>query len=459
MRFALSCLGILLVTQPLAASRSRADSSPPPISSRVREAALENGLKILVLPVPKAPVVTLQVWYKVGSRNEKLGMTGLSHLLEHLMFKETDKLAPEEFSKIIQANGGELNAFTTADYTTYFETLSADRLALALDLEADRMVHLKLREETTEPEKRVVMEERRLRSVDNPWGALYEETTAAAFRAHPYGWPVIGWMSDIEGTRLPDIQAHYETYYKPTNAIVLIAGDVEPDRAIDQVRKAFGPIPSGTTPAPVRSVEPPQIGERRIEVRKEANLPAFVWGYKVPNVRSADSYALEVLATILADGDSSRLYRRLVVENRLVLDVNVDNPLLSLDPNLFTFAAQVLPDKKVADVEAVLEKEIAKVAAGPVTAREIEKAKNQIEAQFVFAQDSNFYQAMLLARFELIGDWRGLDGYLPAIRAIDAADVQRVAREYLVRDRRTVGVLVPTGPAKGNAAPPSEMLH
>jgi zinc protease len=459
MRRALSFLGALLVTQAIAATDSRAAVNGQTITSRVREAVLDNGLKILILPVTKAPVVTLQVWYKVGSRNEKLGTTGLSHLLEHLMFKETDKLAPEEFSKIIQANGGELNAFTTSDYTTYFETLSADRLGLALDLEADRMAHLKLREETTEPEKRVVMEERRLRSVDNPWGALYEETTAGAFRGHPYGWPVIGWMSDIEGTKLPDIQEHYRTYYKPNNAIVVVAGDVDPDKTIAAVKQAFGSVASGPEPPPVRSVEPPQVGERRVEVRKEANLPAFVWAYKVPNVRSADSYALEVLATILADGDSSRLYRKLVVEDRLILDVNVDNPLLSVDPNLFTLAAQVLPNKKVADVEAALEKEIDKVRTAPVTARELEKAKNQIEAQFVFAQDSNFYQAMLLARFELIGDWRGLDNYLPAIRAITAEDVQRVAREYLVSDRRTVGVLVPTGPAKHAAAPPSEMLH
>ncbi|MBI2962663.1 MAG: insulinase family protein [Deltaproteobacteria bacterium] len=438
---------------------NRAGADADSIGARVREATLANGLKILVLPVTKAPVVTLQIWYRVGSRNEKLGTTGLSHLLEHLMFKETDKLKPEEFSRIIQANGGELNAFTTADYTAYFETLSADRLPLALELEADRMSNLKLREETTEPEKRVVMEERRLRSVDNPWGALYEEMNAAAFRAHPYMWPVIGWMSDIQSATLADIRDHYQTYYRPNNAIVVVVGNVDPDATIDRVRGAFGPIAAGPAPRPVTEVEPPQLGERRVIVKKEANLPALVWAYKVPNIKSADSYALEVLSTILSDGESSRLYRKMVIDERLLLDVNADNPLLSLDPNLFTLSGQLLPDKKVEDVEAMLEKEIEAIASRPVSDRELQKAKNQIEAQFVFAQDSNFYQAMLLARVELIGDWRSLDGYLPAIRKVGAEDLRRVARQYLVPDQRTVGVLVPTGPAKHAAAPPSEMLH
>lgn len=451
-------VGALAATQILTLS-NRAGAGSELIGAGVREATLDNGLKVLVLPVTKAPVVTLQIWYRVGSRNERLGTTGLSHLLEHLMFKETDKLKPEEFSKIIQANGGELNAFTTADYTTYFETLSADRLALALELEADRMSNLKLREETTEPEKRVVMEERRLRSVDNPWGALYEEMNAAAFRAHPYMWPVIGWMHDIQSATLADIRAHYETYYRPNNAIVVVVGNVDPDVAFEQIRKAFGSTAAGPSPPPVTEVEPPQLGERRVIVKKEANLPALVWAYKVPNIKSADSYALEVLATILSDGESSRLYRKMVIEKRLLLGVNADNPLLSLDPNLFTLSGQLLPDKKVEDVEAALEKEVEAIASSPVSDRELQKAKNQIEAQFVFAQDSNFYQAMLLARFELIGDWRSLDGYLPEIRKVAAEDLQRVARQYLVPDQRTAGILVPTGPAKHAAAPPPEMLH
>ena len=451
--------GVFALMQTLLAPDSQASAGPQSIAERVREAILENGLKVIVLPVTKAPVVTIQIWYRVGSRNERLGLTGLSHLLEHLMFKETDKLAPEEYSKIIQANGGEVNAFTSSDSTTYFETLSSDRLSLVLDLEADRMANLKLREETFEPEKRVVMEERRLRSVDNPWGALYEETFSAAFRAHPYMWPVIGWMSDIEFSRLEDLKAHYETYYRPNNAVVVIVGNVEPDAAIGEVRRAFGGVPAGPQPRAVTSVEPPQVGERRVFVKKEANLPAVLWTYKVPNLSSPDSYALEVLATILSDGDSSRLYRRLVIEKRLLLDVSADNPFSSVDPSLFSITGQVLPDKKVQDVETVLENELKTLASTPVSERELEKAKNQIEAQFVFAQDSNFYQGMLLGRFEMCGGWRSLDSYPSEIQKVTAADVQRVAGEYLVPDRRTAAILVPTGPAKHPVAPPSGMLH
>ncbi|MGH7858684.1 MAG: M16 family metallopeptidase [Candidatus Binatia bacterium] len=452
-------LGAIVLTQLFSSTATHPQTTS--LLDQVREATLDNGLKVLVLPVTKAPVVTLQIWYRVGSRNEVLGRTGVSHLLEHLMFKETEKLKPEEFSKIIQANGGELNAFTSSDNTTYFETLSSDRLELALGLEADRMMNLKLRPETVEPEKLVVMEERRLRSVDNPWGALYEETTAAAYRAHPYMWPIVGWMKDIEATRLEDIIAYYRLYYRPNNAIVAIVGNVDPDAAIDQVRRHFGELEAGPLPPAVTSVEPPQIGERRVLVKKEANLASLLWMYKVPNLQHPDSYPLEVLSTLMADGDSSRFYRKLVVEQRLVLDVNADNPFLSLDPGVFTIAGQVLPGRDVNEVESALEREIRELAESPVGARELQKAKNQIEADFVFAQDSNFYQAMLLARFELLGDWRGLDRYLPGIRKVTAEDVQRVAREYLISDRRTVGILVPTGPPKQPVPPasPTEILH
>ena len=452
-------LGVLALMQTISSSNAAIQESS--FLDRVREATLPNGLKILVLPVTKAPVVTLQVWYRVGSRNEALGRTGMSHLLEHLMFKETDKLGPEEFSKIIQANGGELNAFTSFDNTTYFETLSNDRLELVVELETDRMMNLKLRPETVEPEKLVVMEERRLRSVDNPWGALYEEAYAAAFRAHPYMWPIIGWMKDIESTTLDDIVGHYRLYYRPNNAVVVIAGNVDPDDAIELVRNHFGSHDAGPVPPTVTAVEPAQIGERRVVVKKEANLPSILWLHKVPNARHPDAFALEVLATLLSDGDSSRLYRRLVIEQRLVLDVSAENPLLSVDPGLFTIAAQVLPGKDPRKVEQALEREMGELKEKPVGERELAKAKNQIEADFVFAQDSNFYQAMLLARFEFLGDWRGLGQYLPAIRRVTAEDVQRVAREYLVDDRRTVAVLIPTGAPKTPvaAAAPSTILH
>jgi zinc protease len=443
----------------LAATPAISSPSSEQIAPRVREAILENGLKVLVLPIHKAPVVTLQIWYRVGSRNEQLGKTGLSHLLEHMMFKGTEKVGPEEFTKIVQRNGGESNAFTSTDYTTYFETLSADRLKTMLELEADRMRNLKLVESLFEPERKVVMEERRLRSVDNPWGALFEELSAAAYRAHPYMWPIVGWMKDLETVTVGDLEAHYQTYYAPNNAILVVAGDVDPEKTIEAVRATFGELEAGPPPPPVTAVEPVQFGERRIYVKKEANLASLVWAYQVPNLTHPDSYALEVLATVLSGGESSRLYRHLVIQKRLALDIGADYPLLSLDPNLFTLTAQLLPDKKVGDLEPALEQEIAAVIDKGVEPRELAKAKNQLEAQFVFGQDSNFYQAMLLARFDLLGGWKNIDKYLPGIRAVTAEDVQRVAKQYLIEDHRTVGVLVPTGPSKVPVAPPSATLH
>jgi zinc protease len=272
-------------------------------------------------------------------------------------------------------------------------------------------------------------------------------------------WPIVGWMKDLETVTLADLEAHYRTYYGPNNAILVVAGDVEPEATIELVRDTFGDLEAGPTPPPVTAVEPPQNGERRIFVKKEANLASVVWAYQVPNLAHADSFALEVLATVLSGGESSRLYRRLVIEKRLALDISADYPLLSLDANLFSLTAQLLPEKKPTDLEPALEKEVAALVEHGVQERELAKAKNQLEAQFVFGQDSNFYQAMLLARFELLGDWRGIDRYLPGIRAVSADDVRRVAREYLVADHRTVGILVPTGPSKAPVAPPSGMLH
>jgi len=441
------------------AAASLAAASSEEIAPRVKEAVLENGLKVLILPAGKAPVATLQVWYRVGSRNEQLGKTGLSHLLEHMMFKGTEKTGPEEFTRIVQRNGGESNAFTSTDYTTYFETLAADRLPIMLGLEADRMRGLKLVDELFQPELKVVMEERRLRSVDNPWGALFEELAATAYRAHPYMWPIVGWMRDLETTTLQDLQKHYETYYAPNNAVVVIAGDVDPEKTLEEVRKVFGELEPGALPPAVTPIEPVQNGERRVVVKKEANLASLVYAYHVPNVRHPDASALEVMSTILSGGESSRLYRKLVIEKRLALDISADFPLLSLDPNLFTFTAQAFPNTKIAELEKAIDDEIAKLIAKGVEERELTKAKNQLEAQFVFAQDSNFYQAMLLARFELNGDFRGIDRYLPGVRAVTAADVQRVAREYLVEDHRTVGTLIPTGPSKKPMMPPSGALH
>jgi zinc protease len=412
------------------------------LREQVFETFLPNGLKVILLENHKAPLVTFQVWYRVGSRNEAWGKTGLSHMLEHMMFKGTEKIGPEDFSRIIQENGGNDNAFTSYDYTAYFENLSVDRVQVAIDLEADRMQNLLLREEDFRTERMVVMEERRMRTEDNPQAVLVEQIMATAFQIQPYHWPVIGWMEDITRFSLEDLKSYYKNYYNPFNAFLVVVGDFKKQELLPKIEKAFGSYLKGVVPNQDRDKDPPQIGERRIFVKKEAQLPFLVMGYHVPNLREQDGYALEVIATLLSGGKSSRLYQSLVREKRLVLSAEADHSLISRDPSLFTLSADLLPGKEVAER---LQKEV-------VGKQELEKAKNQIEASFIFGQDSLFYQAMLLARHEIVLTWRAIDDYLPSVRKVTPEDIQRVAKKYLIPDNRTVGILIPLPPKEGKPA-------
>jgi zinc protease len=419
------------------------------LKEQVFETVLPNGLKVILLENHKAPLVTFQVWYRVGSRNEAWGKTGLSHMLEHMMFKGTEKVGPEEFSRIIQENGGNDNAFTSHNYTAYFENLSADRVQVAIDLEADRMQNLILREEDFRTERMVVMEERRLRTDDNPQAVLTEQIMATAFQTHPYHWPIIGWMEDIARFTLEDLKAYYKTYYNPVNAILVVVGDFKKDELLPKIEKAFGSYPKGVAPIQDRDKDPPQIGERRIFVKREAQLPFLVMGYHVPNLREPDSYVLEVIATILSGGKSSRLYQSLVREKRLVLSADADYSLISRDPSLFTLSADLLPGKEVSEVEKAFDQEIERLQREPAGEQELKKVKNQLEASFIFGQDSIFNQAMLLAHHEIAISWKMIDDYIPSIRKVTPEDIQRVVKKYLIPDNRTVGILIPLPPKEG----------
>ncbi len=419
-------------------------SSIAGIDLQVMEKILDNGLKAILIENHKAPVITFQVWYRVGSRNEELGKAGLSHLLEHMMFKGTQKVGPEEISRIIQEAGGNINAFTSKDYTAYFETLSADRISIAMELESDRMANLALRDEDFRTEKMVVMEERRLRTEDQALAILMEEAIALAYRSHPYQWPIIGWMSDIAQLTLDDIQKYYKTYYVPNNAFLVVAGDFQTEALFAEIERYFGSIPRGPNPPAVRAQIAPQMSECRVTVRKPARLPACIFLYHVPNLIHPDSFALEVLAAILSTGKSSRLYRAMVSNNPLALEVDADYPLLSHDPGLFSVFTQLLPGKTFDQAQKTIEQQELdrfkrELAEGP----ELQKAKNQLEASIIFGQDSLFYQAMLLARYEISGGWRLLNQYLPGIRKVSSQDIQRVARKYFRRENRTIGILVP----------------
>ncbi len=438
----LACL-LLIIAGGLPAA-----AEAPNIFAAVQEQTLDNGLKVLLLPEPRAPVVSVQVWYRVGARNETLGQTGLSHLLEHLMFRGTEKYGPKVFSRLVQQVGGNDNAFTSKDYTAYFENGPKDQLKLFLELEADRMRHLKISEELFQTERQVVLEERRLRTEDDPINSLYEETVATAYKAHSYQWPVIGWFQDIKNLTRTDLQSYYDRYYQPNNATLVIVGDIDPEAAMALVKETFGRIPAGPAPPPFLPFEPEQQGERRTQLVREAQLPAIFMAYHVPNLEHQDAYALEVLSLILAAGRSSRLPRQLVYDRKLALDAGADYESATASPSLFLIYAQPLPGQPVAVVEQALEKEIRKLQDQPVTEEELAKAKNQAEAAFVKAQDSLFYRGMLLGRYQTLGDWRRLNQIIPAIRAVTKEAVQQAAKTYLVPRNRTVGVLVPQKPSR-----------
>src|SRR5262245_26813843 len=425
---------------------SVAASPAPEVSARteVAEATLDNGLKVLILEDHRSPIVSVQVWYRVGSRNELPGATGLAHFLEHLMFKGTPTHGKGEFSRQVEQSGGHDNAFTTQDVTSYYANLAADKLELALSLEADRMRNLLLDANEIDSERQVVMEERRTRTEDDPDGLVSEEMMSLAFKAHPYRWPVIGWMEDIRRIAPAELRRFYDTYYRPNNAIVVVVGDVVAPDVLARVRRLFGGIARGPEPPAVAAVEPPQIDERRLVVRKaSAQLPIVNIGWHVPNHHSADAPALDLLSTILSGGRASRLYRKLTYERRLALGAGGDYSYFSLNPNLFWLYATPLPGQSPEVLEQALLAEIELVKTEPVPAEEIERAKNQIHASFIWRQDSVYSRASNLARFELLGSWRLAEKYLPSIRAVTAADLQRVARTYFPADRKNAAVLLP----------------
>ncbi len=419
-------------------------SAPLPVSAiNVQEHMLENGLKVLILEDHKAPTATFQVWYRVGSRHESVGKTGLSHLLEHMMFKGTRKHGPKTFSRAIQRVGGMDNAFTTNEYTGYFEFLASDRITLPIELEADRMQNLVLTNEAVLSERDVVMEERRLRYEDDPQNLLFQEVVATAFKNHPYRWPVIGWMSDLKTLNPEDLRRHYATYYAPNNAVIIVVGDVKPDEILARIREAFGKIPAGPEIRQQNISEDEQNGEKRVLLKKEAELPVVISVYKTPAVYQEDGPALDILSSILSGGKSTRIYHSLVYEKQLALSAWAGYDGMRRDPHLFYTGATAARGKGIDDVEKALLAEIEKISTEPPSDQEIRKAKNQVEASFIMEQDSFYMQARLIGSFEMIGGWRMIDTYLEAIRKVTAADVQRVAAKYLVPERRTTGVLIP----------------
>ncbi|MCE5334281.1 MAG: insulinase family protein [Desulfobacteraceae bacterium] len=416
------------------------------------EARLPNGLKVIMLENRKAPIVSFQVWYRAGSRNERVGRTGLAHVLEHMMFKGTKRVSGEEFARMLDETGGEDNAFTSHDFAAYFENLASDRIGIAIELEADRMQNLVLKEEDFQTERMVVVEERRMRVDDKPQSFLVEQLEAAAYQSQPYHWPVIGWTGDLARLTIEDVQDFYAEFYNPANAFIVVTGDFEKESLLRELEKTFGKIPARKTSPQPYIEDPPQSGERRIVVERPAQVGTIAAAYHVPNLRDRDSYVLEVIDSILSGGKSSRIYDRLV-RGQIALEASTDYSLTSRDPGLFYLAASFLPGKDMDEIEKALYDELEKLKTTPVEAKELEKAKNQLESAFLLNQDSLFSLGLQLADYEIAHGWKAIADYLPSIQSVTPEEIQRVASKYFTPANRTVGRLIPAGPAENAPAP------
>ncbi|MFQ5644246.1 MAG: M16 family metallopeptidase [Thiogranum sp.] len=414
----------------------------------VHEYKLDNGLKLIVKEDHRAPVMVSQVWYKVGSSYEHDGITGISHVLEHMMFKGTKAHPNGEFSKIIAENGGRENAFTNQDYTAYFQTMEKSRLPVSFELEADRMRNLTIPDDEVLKEVRVVMEERRMRTEDNPQSLTYEQFKATAYVSSPYRIPVIGWMDDLESLQVEDLKAWYRMWYAPNNATLVVAGDVDPDQVYAQAKKYFGPLkPSNIKPVKPRH-EIPQRGRKDIKVEAPAKLPYLIMGYKAPVILTAEQdwepYALDVLAGILDGGDSARLASELVRGEAVAASAGASYDGFDRLQTLFLLSGTPATGHSIADLEKALLAQVERVREKPASGKELERVKAQLRASKVYEQDSIFYQAMQIGILETVGlSWKDADAYLERIEAVTAGQVQAVARKYLVPERLTVAELVP----------------
>ncbi|MDO8828168.1 pitrilysin family protein [Methylophaga sp.] len=424
--------------------------------AQVSEYQLDNGLKLLVKPDNRAPVVVSQVWYKVGSSYEHNGITGISHILEHMMFKGTENLGPNEFSRIIAENGGSENAFTGRDYTAYFQTLEKERLEISFRLEAERMRKLIIDDAELLKEREVVAEERRMRTDDNPRSLLREAMNAMAFMNSPYHHPVIGWMNDINHYDPDDLRKWYQMWYAPNNATVVVVGDVVPDEVYQLAKKYFGPLAPEQLATVKPQVEVPQRGLRTLQLKAPAELPYLMMGWKVPVVTTAEEewepYALDVLAGILDGGASSRFSRELIRGQQVAAGVSAYNNAFSRLDDIFTIAATPAQGKTVEEVKQAVFEQLDKVKTEQVTEAELQRVKTQVIASSVYQLDSVFYQAMQLGMLETVGlDWRLVDSYSDKISAITAEQVQQVAAKYFIEDGLTIAELIPV--ATDNATP------
>ena len=409
----------------------------------VVDQTLPNGLRVIVHEDHSAPAISSYVFFRAGSRNEHYGQTGIAHLFEHMMFNGGKKYGPGVFDDLIEGNGGSTNGFTMRDVTAYLNNFPREALPVVLDLESDRMAHLAITPQNLEQERGIVMEERRLRVDDQVSGVMNEELYLHAYAQSPYRWAVIGFMSDLRRITLEQARAFFRTYYAPNNAILVLAGDVEPGAAFALVKRYFGAIPRRQPPAPVDASEPPQLGERRAVVTKTAELPALLIGYRSVAARDPDRPVLDVIEKLLTGGDSARLDEDLLRKHEIATEVE-SSMNWGIDPELFSLYAQARPKKTAAELQARIDAVLADLGRTPVPADELQKAKNQLEADFLRGMKTVSGKANQLGYFEAVfGDYKKLFELEAAWEAVTAEDVKRVAARYLVPAQRTMIELVP----------------
>jgi len=412
------------------------------------ETTLDNGLKVIVKEDRRAPTAVHMVWYRVGSMDEVDGTSGVAHVLEHMMFKGTPTVGPGEFNKRVAAAGGRDNAFTSRDYTAYFQQIPRERLAEMMALEADRMRHLTVDPKEFAQEIKVVMEERRMRTDDDPQAKLFEQMNAVAYQAHPYRRPIIGWMNDLENMTAEDARAWYDTWYVPNNAYVVVSGDVDHQEVFALAREHYGALAARPLPARKAQVEPRQEGTRQLTTKGPAELPVLIMGYKAPILRNPatdrDPYALEILGGILDGHDAARFNRKLVREDKLAISAGVSYDSTARGPGMIYLYGSPSEGRTVAELEAALRAEIARIQQEGVSEAELKRTKAQLVASQVYKLDSVFGQAMEIGQMEAIGlSWKDVDIMIERLQQVTAADVQAAAKKYFDDDALTIGILDP----------------
>lgn len=419
-----------------------------PSYSQVQEFMLDNGLKVLVKEDHRAPVVVSMVWYNVGSADEPGGITGVSHALEHIMFKGTPKFPLGVFSKNIAAVGGQENAFTNFDYTAYFEKTAAEKLPISLELEADRMQNLLLDKDEFAKEIKVIQEERRLRTDNNPQALSFERYLATANLSSPYHHPIIGWMSDLHQMTIDDLKAWYQQFYAPNNATLVVVGDVNSQKVYELAVRYFGKINKQTNYLRKPQMEPPSLGAKSVQIHAPAQLPLLMFGYPVPSVKTAkeawEPYALEVITSILAAGDSARFSKNLIRGSYVASGAEAYYNMYTRYPTQFIVFGTPSQSHTLAEVKTAMLAEIKQLQDEPINPAELQRIKNQIIAQKTFEKDSIFGQAMELGLLETVGlGWPIADTYIDRINSISALQIQEVAKRYFQEKALTDAQLIP----------------